>query len=135
MDVVTKKCDGCQLKVPSYGLPSEGKKNRWCSGCAKGHAGADLIRVEAVGQRQVPQRHDRHPLQLLLVRRIFRLGRRPPVRHLHLPQNAALRNMILGTAVWVALATHHVQHLLERSRELLGAHLDPELSGSLRRGT
>jgi hypothetical protein len=34
-----KKCEDCQLKVPSFGLPAEGKK-RWCSGCAKAHAGA-----------------------------------------------------------------------------------------------
>ena len=39
MDVITKKCEGCQLKVPSFGLPSEGKK-RWCGACAKGHMGA-----------------------------------------------------------------------------------------------
>ena len=34
-----KKCEDCQLKVPSFGLPAEGKK-RWCSGCAKAHAEA-----------------------------------------------------------------------------------------------
>ena len=37
--VSRKKCEDCQLKQPSFGLPAEGKK-RWCSGCAKGHAGA-----------------------------------------------------------------------------------------------
>ena len=31
-----EKCEGCQLKVPNFGLPGEGKKRRWCSGCAKG---------------------------------------------------------------------------------------------------
>ena len=34
-----KMCEGCGLKHPSYGLPAE-RKARWCSGCAKGHAGA-----------------------------------------------------------------------------------------------
>ena len=34
-----RKCEGCQLKQPNFGLPAEGKV-RWCSGCAKGHAGA-----------------------------------------------------------------------------------------------
>jgi hypothetical protein len=38
VDVDRKKCEGCQLKLPSFGLPAEGKR-RWCSGCAKGHAG------------------------------------------------------------------------------------------------
>ena len=32
-------CEGCQLKMPSFGLPAEGKE-RWCSGCAKTHEGA-----------------------------------------------------------------------------------------------
>jgi hypothetical protein len=38
-DLKHKKCEDCQLKRSSYGLPSEGKK-RWCWGCAKAHAGA-----------------------------------------------------------------------------------------------
>ena len=33
-----KKCEDCQLKMPSFGLPAHGKK-RWCGGCAKAHAG------------------------------------------------------------------------------------------------
>jgi hypothetical protein len=33
------KCEDCQLKKPSFGLPVEGRR-RWCSGCAKRHAGA-----------------------------------------------------------------------------------------------
>jgi hypothetical protein len=39
VNVVSKKCEGCGLKQPSFGLPAEGKR-RWCGGCAKGHAGA-----------------------------------------------------------------------------------------------
>jgi hypothetical protein len=39
VDVVNKKCESCQLKLPSFGLPAEGKA-RWCAGCAKAHAGA-----------------------------------------------------------------------------------------------
>jgi hypothetical protein len=39
VDVVSKKCEGCGLKQPHFGLPAEGRK-RWCSGCAKGHEGA-----------------------------------------------------------------------------------------------
>ena len=39
MDVANKKCDGCQLKLPRFGLLAEGKK-RWCGGCAKGRKGA-----------------------------------------------------------------------------------------------
>ena len=39
MNLSTKKCEGCGLKAPSFGLPAEGKK-RWCVGCAKRHAGA-----------------------------------------------------------------------------------------------
>ena len=38
--VSKKKCEDCQLKLPSFGLPGDGKKRRWCFGCAKGHAGA-----------------------------------------------------------------------------------------------
>ena len=37
--LVSRSCEDCELKVPSFGLPAEGKR-RWCSGCAKGHAGA-----------------------------------------------------------------------------------------------
>ena len=37
-----KKCEDCQLKGPSCGLPAEGKA-RWCGGCAKGHAGAVAV--------------------------------------------------------------------------------------------
>ena len=33
------RCEDCALKAPSFGLPAEGRK-RWCSGCAKAHAGA-----------------------------------------------------------------------------------------------
>ena len=41
MNVVNKKCEDCQLKLPSFGLPAEGTGRwRWCGGCAKGHAGA-----------------------------------------------------------------------------------------------
>jgi hypothetical protein len=39
VNIMNKKCEGCGLKAPNFGLPSEGKK-RWCFGCAKGHAGA-----------------------------------------------------------------------------------------------
>ena len=35
-----KKCEDCALKQPSYGLPGEGKKQRWCTSCAKAHPGA-----------------------------------------------------------------------------------------------
>ena len=37
-----KKCEDCQLKQPSFGLPAEGR-TRWCSGCAKAHAGAEDV--------------------------------------------------------------------------------------------
>jgi hypothetical protein len=39
VDLNSKKCEDCSLKLPSFGLPAEGKK-RWCAGCAKAHAGA-----------------------------------------------------------------------------------------------
>ena len=39
MNVKHKKCEGCQLTRPHFGLPAEGKV-RWCAGCAKAHAGA-----------------------------------------------------------------------------------------------
>ena len=53
-DVVSKKCEGCGLKMASFGLLSEGKRRRWCLGCApkvasasgrRGKAGEDLLRV------------------------------------------------------------------------------------------
>ena len=39
-------CETCKLKRRTFGLPS-GRKPRWCSGCAKGHAGA----VEVVDKK------------------------------------------------------------------------------------
>ena len=29
-----KMCEGCGLKQPTFGLPAEGRKARWCAGCA-----------------------------------------------------------------------------------------------------
>jgi hypothetical protein len=46
VDTINKKCEVCQLKRPSFGLPVEGMK-RWCSGCAKGHAGV----VDAINKK------------------------------------------------------------------------------------
>ena len=44
-----KRCEGCQLKAPSFELPSEGK-TRWCSGCAKVHMGTeDLLSKKCEG--------------------------------------------------------------------------------------
>ena len=34
VNVVSKKCEGCGLKHPSFGLSSDVKKKRWCAGCA-----------------------------------------------------------------------------------------------------
>ena len=48
MDLVNKKCEGCQLKRSSFGLLAEGKKRRWCAGCAKGHAGAVFVKKKKV---------------------------------------------------------------------------------------
>ena len=49
VDVSNKKCEGCRLKVPSFGLLAEGKK-RWCAGCAKAHTGAvDLKQKKCEG--------------------------------------------------------------------------------------
>ena len=31
---VRKKCEGCLVKVPTFWLPAEGRKRRWCAGCA-----------------------------------------------------------------------------------------------------
>ena len=40
-----KMCEGCGLKVPSYGLPAE-RRRRWCSGCAKAE-GKGAVRARA----------------------------------------------------------------------------------------
>jgi hypothetical protein len=39
VDLVTKKCEDCDLVAASFGRLAEGKK-RWCFGCAKAHKGA-----------------------------------------------------------------------------------------------
>jgi hypothetical protein len=36
---IRKMCEDCAVKQPAFGLPPDRTK-RWCSGCAKGHAGA-----------------------------------------------------------------------------------------------
>jgi hypothetical protein len=51
-NLVARKCEDCQLKRPSHGLPSEGVTPgtaRWCASCAKGHGGA----VDAVAGARV----------------------------------------------------------------------------------
>ena len=40
-----ERCEDCQLKQPTCGLPSE-RRRRWCFGCSKAHTGA-------VGQRSL----------------------------------------------------------------------------------
>ena len=48
-----KMCEGCGLPVPHFGLASEGKR-RWCSGCAKGHAGAvNIINKKCEGGKHI----------------------------------------------------------------------------------
>ena len=50
----SKKCEGCGLKKPNFGLPAEEKK-RWCCGCAQGHAGAEDLgnkKCEGCGLKQ-----------------------------------------------------------------------------------
>ena len=49
VDLCTKKCEGCRLKRPNFGLPAEGKA-WWCFGCAKGHTRAvDLCTKKCEG--------------------------------------------------------------------------------------
>ena len=59
MDVSSRKktkCEGCQLKLPNFGLPAEGKK-RWCAGCAKGHAGAvGVAKRKAADKKAAPKK-------------------------------------------------------------------------------
>ena len=40
---VRRLCEDCALTQPRFGLPAEGRE-RWCSGCAKAHAGAQNMR-------------------------------------------------------------------------------------------
>ena len=39
-----KMCEDCGLKRPSYGLPSEGRRHRWCARCGKGHVAAQRVK-------------------------------------------------------------------------------------------
>ena len=38
-------CEGCCLKVPKYGLASEGKA-RWCAGCGKAEGAVSLHKTK-----------------------------------------------------------------------------------------
>ena len=40
---MTKKCEDCNQKQPSYGVPGEKPKRRWCGDCAPKHPGAERI--------------------------------------------------------------------------------------------
>jgi hypothetical protein len=53
VNLLTKKCEGCQLKETTFGLLAEGKR-RWCGGCAKAHAGAVSLckRCEGCGENR-----------------------------------------------------------------------------------
>ena len=39
MDMARKKCEGCDTKRASFALPNEGRRRRWCAGCATAYAG------------------------------------------------------------------------------------------------
>ena len=49
VNVSAKKCEGCGVKRPSFGLPSEGKKARWCASCAKAHVGVVGVKRKCEG--------------------------------------------------------------------------------------
>ena len=53
MNVYLRKCEGCGLKAPSFGLPSDGKKKRWCADCAPKAARAGWRRTQAGGSPQM----------------------------------------------------------------------------------
>ena len=57
VNVVTKKCEGCGLKQPHFGLPAEGKK-RWCAGCAKRHTPGvvGVAKRKAAGKKAAPKK-------------------------------------------------------------------------------
>jgi hypothetical protein len=51
-----ESCQGCHVKRAHYGLLAEGKKRRWCGGCAAGHAGAvNMNTMKPVGVKKEPQ--------------------------------------------------------------------------------
>jgi hypothetical protein len=37
------RCDDCQIKRASFGVPGDRVKVRWCAMCARGHEGAKLV--------------------------------------------------------------------------------------------
>ena len=47
VDMVSKKCEDCGLRQPSFGLASEGKKKRWCGSCAGQHEGS----ISVIGKK------------------------------------------------------------------------------------
>ena len=62
MAVVGKKCEGCQLKAPTFGLrqpwhAAAHGEGRWCSGCAKGQAGAVNVVSKKCEGCQLTQAH------------------------------------------------------------------------------
>ena len=40
-------CEDCSQKRPTFGVPGEVPKNRWCKGCAQNHTGAVSMRKQA----------------------------------------------------------------------------------------
>ena len=45
-----RKCEGCGLKVPNFGLPAEGKR-RSCAGCTESQDGAVNIGDNKISAR------------------------------------------------------------------------------------
>ena len=41
------KCEDCSQKRPTFGVPGEVPKNRWCKGCAQKHTGAVSMQQQA----------------------------------------------------------------------------------------
>ena len=40
-------CEDCSQKQPTFGVPGEVPKNRWCKGCAQEHTGAVSMQKQA----------------------------------------------------------------------------------------
>ena len=105
----TRKCEDCQDKSSSFGLPDE-QTRRWCKNCARSHPGSLSSRMvpRALAKAGCPSKEARRPAAGG-ARRLVARGGSTRWDHLKLtPKALALREAGANKDIWHAAAKHQI---------------------------